>query len=378
MASIAASRMHLQQLHNAVLKAQVAVYLARKPIPSAIYDESEDDQAMMEVDHASIKQLTDQLVRRQCVKLDTLDTLTTLHEKMCAKLPREIRDMIYSHLVFLDGETIYPGTFTYPIYSESSIEVEVDYELGQAIKAFIGGTLDTIEMGGWTLNADFVGQGMARENAELFYSINSGFYIQNALYLTDFLTNDRTRTGLKPYEHIRGPISLGIWTAIAQDPDEPAWQNTENEVAFLNKIYSIVSSLTLLACKSQVHLCLRFTTAPRYHSRIEGKRRLHNILETLREPFYRLIHGGWTTFIWHRADLQQRTGQLISRDPYRYFAMSKEGWDREKRTHGPDWLPSENFILREELESEGTEERLLKCLEQRWGHMELLYDYVGE
>ena len=146
-----------------------------------------------------------------CIKPQVSSSLTALHNMMLAKLPMESRDMIYSYLV-----TRAPGTPEYiyqPAYDPNFHYFQgakIDDELNRSRRAFDEGTFEFMKPGGWLLNADYVGRDMARELAESYYGGNE-FHVTERT-LGELLIQDRTYTGLKPYDYIRGKLDVRITT----------------------------------------------------------------------------------------------------------------------------------------------------------------------
>jgi hypothetical protein len=315
-----------------------------------------------------------------CVKKDSLDPITELHGMMQAKLPVELREMVYSFLNIPTGgwngsatarHTVHVAQKTYdPNFHDESMNIDDEYNDARAI--FDYGSYDFIQPGGWLLNPEFVGRGMAREIAEIFFSVND--FAVNVYQLEELLVSDRTGTGLKPFEYIRGRIDIRVSTTMCNGESERAWKSTGNEVAFLNGLYTQLSQLTRLTQKDRLTVAIRLlTSAPLRIEYQQGERRFYNIMESVRAPIYDLIHTGVNVIVdhTHMANLHTRR---ISEGPLNYFSMSKEAWGAEKRSHGPDWMPSMNFIMREELKDEdegrrtNAERRLREALERRWGH----------
>ncbi|KAF2442841.1 hypothetical protein P171DRAFT_433232 [Karstenula rhodostoma CBS 690.94] len=220
---------------------------------------------------------------------------------------------------------------------------------------------------------------MAREIAETFYSVKDfGVHVYQ---LEELLLSDPTGTGLKPYETIRGKISVHIPTTMCNGGSERAWRSTENEVAFLNGLYTQLNHLTRLTHKSRLTIEIRLTTSAPLRMKYEqGERRFYNIMESVRAPIYNLIHAGVNVTVKHTRMSNAKT-RNISEEPLNYFRMSKEAWEAEKKSHGLDWKPSVDFITREELEDEDeglrsdAERRLREALEQRWGHLNSIDAY---
>lgn len=308
------------------------------------------------------------------MKADISGPLTALHTAMCAKLPIEVRNMIYFYLIAEKRPPTYFGQDSYNPNFQSGTEIKVDHALQDGRTAFDAGTYDILEPGGWLLNPEYVGHGMAREIAEMFYILNK-FVVPEVRFLPELLIVDRTQTGLMPYEYIRGKLGVGITTTRCNGGNERAWQSTENEVEFLDGVCNQLNTLNLLKHKSQLSITITVrTSAPLWKPESEGERRFYNVMEAIRWPIYELIHGGVQVSVNHTAQSSLRT-RTISEGPTNYFAMGREEWEEEKRSHGPGWLPSANFISREDIEEDRNEDRLRELLKQRWGHLRSIDAY---
>ena len=301
---------------------------------------------------------------------------------MDAKLPRELRDMIFWYLAVPGPPTIYP-TRPGPIYAHrknhnpnfQSAGGEMASEYEDARRMYETGSTDRLRPGGWLLNAEFVGSGMAREIAQTFYTVKS--FDVHVDSLETLLLEDRTGTNLKPYEYIRTKVSVRVPTTC-NNVDEKAWRSTENEVAFLNGLYTRLSRLMLLANNPRVEVVIWLETYTSHNMTYEqGERRFYNILQAVRAPVYNLIHAGMDVSV-RQVRLGSYKGRNLSAEPSNYFNLSREAWEAEKGGHGADWMPSRDFIMGEELDDGDLERRaaavgkLREALEQRWGHFRTL------
>lgn len=322
-------------------------------------------------------------------KAESLESLTQLHSDIRSKLPSELRDMIYSYLDIQgtaygdDPIKHFPisvdrGGFDPNFHDNEDLFL---YEKTQeARRVFESGTFDSLKPGGWLLNPEYVGHGMARDIAEIFYSVNDFSIHINEL--REFLISDPTRTGLKPYEYIRHKVTIYVPTTLCNGSSERAWQTTENEIEFLNGLYAQLNSLVLITQQSHISVELWLVTSAQRRLNPEvGERRFYNIMESVRAPIYNLIHAGVNILVIHRYKRNSCT-RTISEDPLNYFFMSKEEWETEKRGHGSTWMPSMNFITQEEFDDGKKEQgsmkrQLKKLMKQRWGHedYEILEDW---
>ena len=302
---------------------------------------------------------------------------------MVSKLPLELRNIIYTYLDFnTKGITYGTQAVTFgigdfdPNFHISGSEHELDSHLLCTSRAVEAGCYDTYgKPGGWLLNAEYVGEVLARAMAERFFS-NNDFNCQVS-QLEELLIEDRTGTGFKSYEWIRQKLAVGLATTKC-NASERAWQSTENETAFLNGLYANLRLLTLLTRKEVEITIWLSTAAPRWEPNIEGERRFYNIMEAVRAPTYELMHAGFEKVQVNHTTMSTGNSQVISEEPYNWFALSKEEWEEEKSGRGAEWLPSEGFFTAEKTHASrgvlllggkevGTDE-VSRRMKQRWGY----------
>jgi hypothetical protein len=296
-------------------------------------------------------------------------SLMELYAAMKSQLPIEIRNMVYHQLCknpntwsVAIGQTRHNPNFQ-SFRPESAIQAEWHY----AQEALSASTRDVHKPGGWLLNPEYVGSDMAREAAEVFYSMNE-FCVSHES-LSDFLTFDRTQSGFKPYEYVRGTLQVHITTTCGNGHNERAWSNTEHETAFLNGIYINLDALTLVKRKQQLHVKIRlYTGAPLHATRYNGERRFYNIMEAVRSPIYDLIHAGVKVDVEH-VKASSHSRRSFTEGEANHFRMEKSVWEeeKEKEGRGPEWLPAGNYISRELLDEIG-ESELTRRLVKRWNH----------
>lgn len=321
---------------------------------------------------------------------------------MHAKLPGELRDMIYSHLdvhapiyghsqsrrpivaghfqsrrPIVVGHPVYQPGCAFNDWKEAS--VGFDFEMHVARRNVDCGHSECCRTGGWLLNPEYVGTRMAGDLARIFFSSND--FVLRHLLLREFLLHDRTRTGMKPYEYLRGSIRVYI-PKVSEH--EPAWRTTESEKALLNGIHTQLSHLTLLSNGRRPAITIDLwyiTSVPLWIDNAEGERRFYNILEAVRAPVYDLVHAGFRVHVKHNATRRDYGGAItierprpVSTEPPPLFRMSSEEWEMEKSGHGPGWMPSQHFITKEELKHadedrrEETKRRVRELLKTRWGY----------
>lgn len=311
------------------------------------------------------------------VKASSVETLVSLHAMIHAKLPVELREMVYSHLISRTWEDrrcqtthgitvhISPETF------DPNFQQSIDESLLLARLADEHGTYDIFKVGGWLMNPEYVGHGLARDISEILYNMKD--FRVDIFHLEEMLLLDRSQTGLKPYEHICRRISVRIPTTMWKASKKQAWKSTEYENTFLDILYKQLNLLKLITQDSKVSLELELLTTSSSYSQPEaGERRFYNIMESVRAPIYDLIHGGYAIKIFH-TNMSNKRRVLISEEPLNYFRLSKEEWEFEKAGHNDDWLPSKEFFPRERLHERTGQEQLFELLKSRWGHEKSLY-----
>ncbi|KAF2658216.1 hypothetical protein K491DRAFT_690371 [Lophiostoma macrostomum CBS 122681] len=378
-------RANLQRLQKTFGKAEHALRKAKDALYALYdperFDPDEEDSINKDEDgsvfHALIQEilgcLRQALAAQQayvhyleaCVRSQTRGPLTALYSAMNAKLPVEIRGMVYSYLDVKKQETITFGLGPYfPNFEDEEYHLERLLREGhEAIKA---GTYDApiLQPGGWLINAEFVGSGLAREIADIFYTSNR--FSLSAYQLRDFLTVDRTQSGMKPYEFVSGQLEVDITTNFCESSSEGIWPISEDEITFLDGLYTQLKTLTLIPPYDNSSMLITLHASPSIRgSDLEGYRRLHNVLEAVRTPIYDLMHAGWNIQMWHSKALS-RLQQSIQLLPYDLLALEQAEWKQEKRSDRSRWLPSTsgNLVLREEYE----EARLHALFKLRWAY----------
>lgn len=257
-------------------------------------------------------------------------SLMELHTAMRSKMPIEIRNMVYHRLCKKPntwpvsiGQTRHNPNFQ-SFRPESAIEAEWHY----AQEALSASTCDVHKPGGWLLNPEYVGSDMAREAAEVFYSMNEVWVSHESL--SEFLTFDRTQSGFKPYEYVRGALEVHISTTCGNGDNERAWSNTENETTFLNGIYTNLNALTRVKRKQQLHANIRLCKgAPLHATQYTGERRFYNIMEVMRSPIYDLIHGGVKVDVEHMK-ASNHSRRSFTEGEANHFGMKKSAWEEEQ------------------------------------------------
>ncbi|KAF1948939.1 hypothetical protein CC80DRAFT_497849 [Byssothecium circinans] len=283
----------------------------------------------------------------KCAKEDVRPVLEALHGAMRERLPLEIRTLIYTYLVSAPWPHHRNATNVVHIGRERCIDEHYRDIIFPARKAawrfshlaFFMGTVDVHELGGWLLNPEYVGPAMAREMAEVYYS-SKEFHVDDIGHLKELLMSDRSGTGFKPYDFIRGKFTVEttIWLT---SPD------TTSEYARLHGLYEELNSLNLLTRKSQLEVDIRMLIlTPMWMSEGEGVRRLYNVMEAVRTPIYDLRYSGAKVTLKVVTERSFATS-LISSEPINNSVWDREAWGREKTREG--WVPSENFVAPEEI-----------------------------
>lgn len=240
------------------------------------------------------------------------------------------------------------------------LDIQIESEVTTTKKSFVTGTEDVHKPGGWLLNPSYVGKDMARDLAEIYYS-SYGFSL-DMRNMKEFLHEDHTETGFKPEEHIRKKLNIFVSTTRGNGQMEGAWASTDSETEFLGRIYSNLRHLLLLSHIREIPIVISISTcSPLWEPPMEGDRRFYNVMEAVREPIYDLIHAGVDLEVRHHAFSSSKT-RVISKGPWNFFKISKELWNDERKSHGPSWRPSSNFVTREDCK----QDTLQQLLVQRW------------
>jgi hypothetical protein len=295
--------------------------------------------------------------------------LIKLHGAMHTYLPTELRNMVYAYLLPIE-DTVF---FELPTYQPEFHDYDsghIESDLWTTTRSFRAGTQDLDKPGSWLLNPAYVGKRMARDLAEIYYSSNK--FSLEMRNLRGFFYEDRTDTGFKPIEFLRKKLSIQVETSMGNGQSERVWASTENEQEFLCRVYTNLRELLLLSYIPEIPIRIAIVTySPRWEPQMEGERRFYNVMETVREPIYDLLHAGVNIRVQHIA-ANDHDCRVISEDPWNYFTIEKDKWHKEKRSHGTSWRPSCNFLTREDCQ----EDTLRRLLEQRWGHAKSIYSYV--
>ncbi|KAI4661119.1 uncharacterized protein J4E79_004929 [Alternaria viburni] len=274
---------------------------------------------------------------------------------MYAKLPRELRDIIYEYAIkerilhrvpdFPQRKNVVPSIQR--IYSQSYVGVEV-----------------------------------AREAAEYYYS--QQHIIAKFQTLRETLTRDIFHLGVKPYMHIRtlhvrinnDKISDCLVTKAGADGHGRLIENATTEQCIahekrnLNDLYQkLEAGFALFRAKrepSLLKLCIMIKmsgynddyyeeTQEDVTSRRDYERRFMNVLETIRKPVYDMIHAecnvevkfepeldeGYEDRYWgNGTDSRSESESDFYFDVFSpltltppLFHLSKEEWEKEKATH---------------------------------------------
>lgn len=229
------------------------------------------------------------------------------------------------------------------------------------------------------MNPDFVGDVMAKEVAELYYSmlpfsIDCGETSEHLL--SEYLNGDPFKVSIRPYEHIQ---KLTVCFHTGEDKDD------------LEGFHKKLTPLLSLPQRDKSRIHLEITT----HSACEAY--MLNLLEELRQPVYELMHSGATVTVEHvdeNYDCFQKRRYLTSQGRYLRedlpivdcFTLSAEQWAQEVKGRRP-WETPEHFhhehvdqcdVIREYVELGDPDDRYedlepgffkeaRRALKERWG-----------
>lgn len=293
------------------------------------------------------------------VQADSCASLTKLNSAMHARLPTELRSMIYAYLLPTEDSASFWLPEYDPYFDDPDLEDSVTTK-----RSFDAGTQDTDKPGAW-LNPAYVGKNMARDLAEIYYSSRS--FSLDMRNMSQFLHEDRTDSGFKPMEHLRKGLTIRVMTTMTYAENGWVWSSIENEQDVFDRIYTTLKDLLLLSHlpKMPVTICI-CTCSVASESEVESVRRFYNIMEAVREPIYDLLHAGVDLKIWDEplfSCVANNDSQMTQEGSLNQFAMGKDEWHKERQSHGTSWVPSSNFVTREDCQ----EDMLRQLLEQRWG-----------
>lgn len=247
--------------------------------------------------------------------------------------PRELRDLMYTHLV------------TPPYYYFTRIGFLSPGYVTENMKTTVCGHSTYMQPSHHALNPAYVGQAMALEIAEAYYSQNI-FDVTKAKYLSRLLLTDYHGLGIKPYEWIR-EVRLSL--KFGKQDSRP-----EDELETLKKTYAHLRNLCLIRQKNRLKVDIYVHTT--FHGQIDDdanvdkprsyqvdhERRVLNVLEMLRQPVYDLLHAGSKISLVHfnNESIEDagmtafrsltRHGGLHGADSVTvvdFFCKGKEEWD---------------------------------------------------
>jgi hypothetical protein len=241
---------------------------------------------------------------------------------MRAKLPRELRNIIYTYACVEDNPLwigdlrddrnlpreredflndwyrAHPDdtnrTFEEPFHIDPS---EDDYAYSQLPVAKFPKEERYAVWDRWVLHEHFVGRQIAEEAVEIYYSQNS-FLVAFDWDLLDFLALDLLQLrslGIVPEEHIRN-----ITVAIRCEPYSRV--EPEREESFLlKKMQRLMQGFHTIKDKAKLDVALTVYTQYPWGQE-EKKRVIFNIIEALWKPYVALKEAGATVTVRHDSD----------------------------------------------------------------------------
>ncbi|KAF2872188.1 hypothetical protein BDV95DRAFT_38338 [Massariosphaeria phaeospora] len=240
------------------------------------------------------------------------------------------------------------------------------------------------------MDPKFVGQSVAQEVAETYYSENTFFVVREYL-LPNLLSSHRFLTAFQPYNHIRKLTVLchmyrAELISNRSEGDEIVPSDNARGLQFLTSTYNGLSSLCLLKQRDKLEITIHLESMnipsfSRPRRRVEFKLReeswMLHFLEVLRQPVYDLLHSGSRVTVYHRNNDSYRYLTKFgdaNPNPKDLFQVTAEEWHKEKSEHGV-WHFSRNLLDREAIESDETP--LCEALGKRWGVQSALGGFRG-
>ncbi|KAJ4288988.1 hypothetical protein N0V90_011330 [Kalmusia sp. IMI 367209] len=271
-------------------------------------------------------------------------------------LPREIRDMVYSHLILalrLDPDK----KIIVDCYDPMKEYRHDDYFNKQ----------EDLQPNSWVMDPTFVGEKMAREIAQIYYK-NQVFRFDSLPSLPYVLNDDPFNLELRPAAYIRN-ISVKC---------------SHYRGAILHeRLMPLLSIERKNVLRVEIHLEANYILS-QSDTRRNRLNRIHmlNLLEALRLPVYNLIHAGSKVMVLQRNKRQgppleselERVltpyvdSENISSPIVNFFQLSAREWDLEKFRVGI--YDIEEFQL--PVKETTPEVQVTNALKQRWGQEEAL------
>ena len=233
-------------------------------------------------------------------------------------IPREIRDLIYSELIYSIHD---PDETPLRIGPDSRGEFRSYREPNCYVQ-------EDLYQQSWLINPEFVGQRIAGEITKVFFA-ESHFWLTSAEVLPDLLAYDPFNIGFQPFNWIRK-------LTILEDVSD-------------SRLHDNLMQLCRIKRKDllQIELCFltSFFTSPMFGNRQLDKLQL---LEDIRWPVYELIHSCSKVRIWYitirrsrgpctRSRVQRipdycrkrsRSLYVIKAPMIDYFTLTAEEWNQ--------------------------------------------------
>ena len=259
-------------------------------------------------------------------KAECLAVATAFYDR---KLPREIRDLVYFHLVCdLSEGMVRIGYSRAPSY--------FDYDDFDDEHGYYGESKD-MQPSSYAMNPAFVGMEMAKEIAAVYWSKNS-FMFTTQNELRHALTTDHFGLDVSPFDHIREfVVQVEHHFNANPPPDEESW---------LHKRFDALQTMCMVKKKDLLKVEIRLSTDFDDPADIEDERCMFNLLEMLRYPVYELLHAGSEVRIeqynGEEDSLQEDVGDRFltiysrswrkeNKPELDFFQMSAEEWEKVRR-----------------------------------------------
>ncbi|PSN65822.1 hypothetical protein BS50DRAFT_574333 [Corynespora cassiicola Philippines] len=294
------------------------------------------------------------------------------------KLPRELRDMVYRHLVMQENKRVIVA------YSKES-------DLGSSLDHPQAYT----SAGSKFLNPQHVGSEFAQEAAETYYW-ESTFCVYDVFcgsmfvpHFRNLLLGSRLKFGFRPYEFIRS-LDLGFTYARFRPDQVLGFQGAEFQETAVSPVdckqtHDLLQLLSKIPHKKIFRLDLTLDTDVRRGVLEDCS--FFNLMEAIRAPVYNLIHSGANVFITHHngdpydpeghesrmihyrgiASRRDRHGEPAPVIPgcNDLFFLTAEAWEMEKQEHLDTGYPDKfDYLAIYRTFGEG---EFRSIASQRWG-----------
>ncbi|KAF2872187.1 hypothetical protein BDV95DRAFT_38360 [Massariosphaeria phaeospora] len=213
-------------------------------------------------------------------------------------LSRELRDVVYSYLC-VEKVKIHIGR---PSYIEEPITDRVRQR-----------EHEDMQPDSYAMDPRYMGESMAQEVAETYYSQNHFSVPSYNKHLKGLLSSHPLLPAIRPFDLIR-KVDVPI-----EEFQSAAWLNWEQEKEQLDERYNRLSSLCMLSRRDQVQVKIELSTqysafkSPSHHpeNELQEERHILNSLEVMRKPIYDLLHSGSKVILRHEQEPQHEDDDQV-------------------------------------------------------------------